>query len=199
VVTTFSVSFDYRCPFAKNIHLHLVAGLRAGAPWDVTFVPWTLSQVHRDEGDIDVWDDPAKDEQLLALAAGVSVRDHQPELFLAAHDALLRARHEGSVRLATLGEIEEVLAPLGVNIDALRADVASRRPHKVIGESFHEYERYEAFGVPTFVVGDVATFVRYMVAPTGDNAASVKVIESMLDLMASEPELNEFKRTKIPY
>lgn len=199
MVTTFSVSFDYRCPFAKNIHLHLVAGLRAGAPWDVTFVPWTLSQVHRDEGDIDVWDDPAKDEQLLALAAGVSVRDHQPELFLAAHDALFRARHEGSVRLATLGEIEEVLAPLGVNIDALRADVASRRPHKVIGESFHEYERYEAFGVPTFVVGDVATFVRYMVAPTGDNAASVKVIESMLDLMASEPELNEFKRTKIPY
>lgn len=198
-MTTFGVSFDYRCPFAKNIHLHLVAGLRAGAPWDVTFVPWTLSQVHRDEGDIDVWDDPAKDEQLLALAAGVSVRDHQPELFLAAHDALFRARHEGSVRLVTLGEIEEVLAPLGVDIDALRADVASRRPHQVIGESFHEYERYEAFGVPTFVVGDVATFVRYMVAPTGDNAASVKVIESLLDLMASEPELNEFKRTKIPY
>jgi DSBA-like thioredoxin domain len=199
VVTSFSVSFDYRCPFAKNIHLHLVAGLRAGAPWDVTFVPWTLSQVHRDEGDIDVWDDPAKDEQLLALAAGVSVRDHQPELFLAAHDALFRARHEGSVRLATLGETEEILAPLGVDFDAVRADVASRRPHKVIGESFHDYERYEAFGVPTFVVGDVATFVRYMVAPTGDNAASVKVIESLLDLMASEPELNEFKRTKIPY
>jgi DSBA-like thioredoxin domain len=198
-VTTFSVSFDYRCPFAKNIHLHVVAGLRAGAPWDVTFVPWTLSQVHRDEGEIDVWDDPSKDEQLLALAAGVSVRDQQPDSFLAAHDALFRARHEGSRRLVTLGEIDEVLAPIGVDVDAVRADIASRRPHAVIGESFRDYERYEAFGVPTFVVGDVATFVRYMVPPAGDDAQSVKVIESLLDLMSSEPELNEFKRTKIPY
>ncbi len=198
-MTTFRVSFDYRCPFAKNIHLHVVAGLRAGAPWDVEFVPWTLSQVHREEGDVDVWDDPAKDEQLLALAVGVSVRDQQPDLFLAAHDALFRARHEGSVRLATLGEINEVLTPIGVDLDAVRADVSSRRPHAVIGESFRDFERYEAFGVPTFVVGEVATFVRYMVPPVGDDAQSIKVIESLLDLMASEPELNEFKRTKIPY
>jgi DSBA-like thioredoxin domain len=199
LVTSFSVSFDYRCPFAKNIHLHLAAGLRAGAPWDVTFVPWTLSQVHRDEGDADVWDDPAKDEQLLALAAGVSVRDHQPELFLAAHEALFRARHQESIRLATLGEIEEVLTPVGVDLNAVRADLASRRPHKVIGEAFHEYERFEAFGVPTFVVADTATFVRYMVEPSDDAAASITVIDSLLDLMAREPELNEFKRTTIPY
>jgi len=198
-VTSFRVSFDYRCPFAKNIHLHVVAGLRAGAPWEVEFVPWTLSQVHREEGDIDVWDDPAQDEQLLALAVGVSVRDQQPDLFLAAHDALFRARHEGSVRLATLGEINEVLSPIGVDLAAVRADVTSRRPHTVIGENFRDFERYEAFGVPTFVVDEVATFVRYMVAPAGDDAQSIKVIESLLDLMASEPELNEFKRTKIPY
>jgi len=196
---SFSVSFDYRCPFAKNIHLHVVAGLRAGAPWDVTFVPWTLNQVHREEGDLDVWDDPKKDEQLLALAAGVSVRDHQPELFLRAHEALFRARHDRSVRLPAQGEIDEVLAPVGVDVTAVRDDIASRRPHKVIAESFHDFERFEAFGVPTFVVGDDATFVRYMVAPTNGGAASITVIDSLLDLMAAQPELNEFKRTTIPY
>jgi DSBA-like thioredoxin domain len=198
-MTSFSVSYDYRCPFAKNIHLHVVAGLRAGADWEVTFVPWTLNQVHREEGEPDVWEDPHKDEALLALAAGVSVRDHQPELFLSAHEALFLARHDRSVRLATQGEIDEVLAPLGVDLGAVHADVASRRPHKVIGEAFHEFERYEAFGVPTFVVDDVATFVRYMVAPDGDDAASVTVIESLLGLMGREPHLNEFKRTTIPY
>lgn len=198
-MTTFSVSYDYRCPFANIVHLHLIAGLRAGAPWDVTFVPWTLNQVHREEGEPDVWEDPAKDEQLLALAAGVSVRDHQPGLFLAAHEALFRARHDRSVRLSTMGEIDEVLAPVGVDLAAVHDDVASRRPHKVIGESFHEFERYEAFGVPTFVLDDVATFVRYMVAPDGDDAASIGVIDSLLALMRGQPELNEFKRTTIPF
>lgn len=196
---SFSVSFDYRCPFAKNIHLHLVAGLRAGAAWDVTFVPWTLNQVHREEGEPDVWEDPAKDDQLLALAAGVSVRDHQPELFLAAHEALFRARHDRSVRLSTLGEVDEALAPVGVDLTAVHDDLSTRRPHKVIGESFHDFEQYEAFGVPTFVLGDEATFVRYMVAPAGEDAASVAAIESLLDLMDGEPDLNEFKRTTIPY
>ncbi|MFI5034808.1 MAG: DsbA family protein [Acidimicrobiales bacterium] len=198
-MTTFSVSFDYRCPFAKNIHLHVVAGLRAGAPWDVTFAPWTLSQVHREEGEPDVWEDSAKDPQLLALAAGVSVRDHQPELFLRAHEALFRARHDRAIRLSTIEEIDEVLAPTGVDLAAVHADIASRRPHKVIGESFHDSERYEAFGVPTFVVKDVATFVRYMVPPTDGGAASAGVIDSLLGLMVNEPLLNEFKRTTIPY
>ena len=30
---------DYRCPFAKNIHLHVIEALRAGADFDVNFVP----------------------------------------------------------------------------------------------------------------------------------------------------------------
>jgi hypothetical protein len=96
-------------------------------------------------------------------------------------------------------EIDEALAPVGVDLKVMHEDVASRRPHKVIGESFHESEAFEAFGVPTFVVGDVATFVRYMVPPTEGGVGSIAVIDSLLELMVREPELNEFKRTKIPY
>jgi hypothetical protein len=66
----------------------------------------------------------------------------------------------------------------------------------VIGESFREFERYEAFGVPTFVVDGDATFVRYMNPPT-DTTASIALIESLVTLMTNESALNEFKHTKV--
>ena len=195
---SFGLSYDYRCPFAKNIHLHVTTALAGGADFDVTFIPWTMSQGHRVPGAPDVWDDPGHDAALVALAASVSVHDQQPELFLAAHDALFRARHERAVRLASLDEIETVLAPLGVDMALVAADVDSRRPHQVIGESFRMMERYEAFGVPTFVVDNDATFVRYMTAPNGDAAASAAIIESLVTLMATQSDLNEFKHTRVP-
>lgn len=84
----FDLSYDYRCPFAKNIHLHVVTALEAGADFDVRFVPWTLSQSHRPEGAPDVWSDPERDADLLSLAVGVSIHDQQPDVFLASHGAL---------------------------------------------------------------------------------------------------------------
>jgi hypothetical protein len=193
----FQLSYDYRCPFAKNIHLHVVAALRAGADFDVTFVPWTMSQGYRAEGAPDVWDDPQRDAEHLALAVSTSIRDLVPEMFLDAHEALFRARHERAIRLVTEGEIAEALEGLPLDLGLIFDDVASRRPHKVIGESFREFERYEAFGVPTFVVDGDATFVRYMNSPTGDPAASIAVIESLVDLMSNQSALNEFKHTKV--
>lgn len=197
-MSAFSLSYDYRCPFAKNIHLHVVAALRAGAEYAVTFVPWSLSQGHRPEGAPDVWDDPARDGDLLALAASVSVRDLQPERFLDAHAALFRARHERGVRLVTREEITAVLAPLGVELGPVFDDVDSRRPHKVIGAAHQEFEAFQAFGVPTFVLGGDATFVRYMDPPGDDPAASVELLDTLIGLM-ERPALNEFKHTTVPY
>jgi hypothetical protein len=196
-VTSFGLSYDYRCPFAKNIHLHVLAALAAGADFDVEFIPWTMSQGHRAPGAIDVWDDPEHDQALLALAVSVSVRDEQPELFLATHEALFRARHERAIRLASMAEIETVLLPLGVDMDKVSSDLASRRPHRVIAENYHAMQTYDAFGVPTFVVASDATFVRYMKPPNGDGLASAQIIESLVTLMAHQPELNEFKHTRV--
>jgi hypothetical protein len=198
-VTAFSLSYDYRCPFAKNIHLHVVEALRAGATHQVTFVPWSLGQGHRPEGAPDVWEDPARDGDLLALAASVAVRDQQPERFLDAHAALFRARHERGVRLVTREEVGDVLAPLGIDVAAVFDDVDSRRPHKVIGAAHQEFEGYQAFGVPTFVLAGDATFVRYMDPPAGDPAASVELLDTLLALMGRRPSLNEFKHTTVPY
>ena len=197
-MTSFGLTYDYRCPFAKNIHLHVLTALKAGADLDVEFIPWTMSQGHRAPGAPDVWDDPGHDAALVALAASVSVRDEQPEFFLAAHEHLYRARHERATRLATANEIVDVLAPLGVDTDKVLADIASRRPHLVIAESFRSMEAYEVFGVPTFIVGENATFVRYMEPPTDDGLASARIIESLVTLMAEQPQLNEFKHTRVP-
>jgi hypothetical protein len=197
-MTSFDLSFDYRCPFAKNIHLHVLRALDAGAEFSVNFVPWTMSQGYKGEGAPDVWNDPAHDADLLSLAASISVRDQQPALFLRVHEALFRARHERAIRLVTMEELEGVLAPLGVDVAMVKDDLASRRPHAVIGENFLKFAKFEAFGVPTFVVGDDATFVRYMKPPTGDAEDSIKLIESIVTLIAAQPELNEFKHTRLP-
>jgi hypothetical protein len=197
-VHRFDLSYDYRCPFAKNMHLHVITALRAGGQFDVTFVPWTMSQGYKADGAPDVWDDPARDPELLSLAVSTSIRDLQPQHFLDAHEALFRARHERALRLVTEGEIKEALAGTGVDLGDVFDDVASRRPHHVIGESFREFERYEAFGVPTFVVDGDATFVRYMTVPSDDGAASVALVDSLVTLMSSESALNEFKHTKVP-
>jgi protein-disulfide isomerase-like protein with CxxC motif len=195
---SFDLSFDYRCPFAKNIHLHVIEALRAGADFEVNFAPWSLSQGSLDDGELDVWNDPAYDADLISLAAAVSVRDQQSEYFLDAHEALFRARHDRAIRLVTLDEISNVLAPLGVDMARVAADVASRRPHDVIAASHKEFERFEAFGVPTFVVNDDATFVRYMSEPQGDPAQSVELITALLAMMTNRPDLNEFKHTQLP-
>lgn len=194
---SFKLSYDYRCPFAKNIHLHAVSALSAGADLDIEFMPWTMSQNHRAEGAPDVWNDESKDSELLSLAVSTSIRDQQPEHFLAVHEAFFRARHEQGIRLVSWEEIEPIIAALGVDVEMVKADVASRRPHQVIGETFAEFNRYEAFGVPTFVVNGDATFVRYMDGPESPEK-SAELLISLVTLMSNQSALNEFKHTRLP-
>lgn len=49
-MTSFAVTWDYRCPFARNAHEHVLAGLAGGADWNVRFVPFSLGQVHVEPG-----------------------------------------------------------------------------------------------------------------------------------------------------
>ncbi|HEY5010007.1 MAG TPA: hypothetical protein VIH73_02560, partial [Acidimicrobiales bacterium] len=86
----------------------------------------------------------------------------------------------------------------GVDMAKVAADVASRRPHDVIAASHKEFDRFEAFGVPTFVVNDDATFVRYMSEPGDDSAQSVELITALLAMMTNRADLNEFKHTQLP-
>ena len=57
---------------------------------------------------------------------------------------------------------------------------------------------HDVWGVPTFVVGDQATFVRLMHAPDGDTDLARRTVERLVDLVSGWPDLNEFKHTSIP-
>lgn len=91
---TFAVTWDYRCPFARNVYEHLLTGLAAGADWQVRYLPFSLGQAHVEDGQPSVWEKPEQDSGILALQAGVVVRDDFPYRLSAVHRALFAARHD---------------------------------------------------------------------------------------------------------
>ena len=194
----FSVTYDYRCPFARNAHEHLVVALRAGADWDVEFAPFSLSQVHVEEGGLAVWENPAKAADLVAVEAGLVVRDNFPDHFFDVHLALFAARHDHGLDLRDESVIRDVLDASGVDADKVLATVADggpldafRRAHEAAVTTHH------VFGVPTFIVGDSAVFVRVMTRPGDDATVARSTIDGVLSLLEAHPELNEFKHTSV--
>ena len=195
---TFSITWDYRCPFARNLHDQVVEGLLDGAPWDVTFVPFSLGQVHVVEGQPDVWDEPERDSGLLALRAGVVVRDRFPERFPEVHRALFDARHVHGRKIADRDVVADVLNGGGVDAAAVLAEVDGGGPLDVVRKE-HEAAAtdFEVWGVPTIIAGDGASFVRVMNDAEGDPARSRSTVERLVALLVGWPELNEFKHTSL--
>ena len=196
---SFAVSWDYRCPFARNAHEHVVVALQAGAEWDVTFVPFSLNQVHVQEGEPDVWDDPAKAPALLAMQAGIVVRDRFPDQFLATHLALFGARHDEGKDIREREVIEDALTRAGVDPAAVFAEIEDGWPLETFRKE-HEAaaNTHAVWGVPTFVTEGQAVFVRLMSRPAGDGELARATIERVLDLAGGWPDLNELKHTSIP-
>jgi hypothetical protein len=201
---SFSVTFDYRCPFARNAHEHVLAGLAGGADWDVTFAPLSLQQMHVEEGGTSVWDDPTTDTGLWALQAGVYVRDELPEHLLEAHRALFGIRHDRGLHLDAATVTATLAAIIGDAPAARLAEVVESG--SLIEQVRKEHEQVTgapgAWGVPTFIASDDrAVFVRLMDRNPGstaeERATGQATIERVLDLL-EWTDLNEFKATRIP-
>ncbi len=195
---SFGLTYDYRCPFARIVHDHVVTGLRGGADWDVTWLPFSLGQAHVAEGEPSVWERPESDTGLLALQASIAARDTQPERFLDAHHALFEHRHAAGGAIAAREDLTPVLTSAGVDVDALWAEVDSGRPLATVEKEHTAYvDSHSVWGVPTFIVDDAAVFVRLLELPQGDAGVAIPTIERVLDQIAW-PTLNEFKHTSIP-
>ncbi|HEX9969604.1 MAG TPA: DsbA family protein, partial [Acidimicrobiales bacterium] len=190
---------DYRCPFARNAHEHLVAALQGGAPWDVRFVGFSLNQAHVEEGDVDVWDDPDQAPNLRAMLAGIVVRERHPDEFLRVHLALFTARHDEGRDLRDDGANRGVLIEQGVDADAVFAEIEDGWPLDTFRKEHEQaVAEHRVFGVPTFISDDQAVFVRLMHRPHGDAEVARTTVERVVDLLAGWTDLNEFKRTSIP-
>jgi DSBA-like thioredoxin domain len=192
----FSVAWDYRCPFARIACAHVVEGLRAGADWDVTFTPHSLKQDHVADDEPPVWERPESDSGLLALEAGIAVRDTEPERFPAVHLALFDARHVEGLDLRERHIVLDVLGRQGVDVDGVVDHLDSREAFETVRKEHEAFvASHQVWGVPTFIAGDRAVFVRLMDEPSDDPSESQQAVERILDLLTEWPELNEFKHT----
>ncbi len=154
---------------------------------------FSLDQVHVPEGEPPVWERPDGEwgSGVLSLLYGIAVRDQFPEQFPDAHLALFAARHEHGLKLGHVDVLRDAVASAGVDADAVAQEVATGRPLKTLAAEHTEaVDRYAVFGVPTYIEGDEAVFVRFM------ERGRVDDLERMLELLQWD-RLNEFKRTKI--
>jgi protein-disulfide isomerase-like protein with CxxC motif len=195
----FGLTWEYRCPFARIVADHVITALEGGADWDVTWVPFSLTQAHVHEGELDAWDDPAKADSLYAMEAGIVVRDRFPDRFLAVHRGLFDARHVDGRDLRLAGTVHDVLEANGVGPGAVQAEIDSGWPRAEFRKAHTDaVESRQVFGVPTFLVGDSAVFVRLMEGPDGDAELARRTVERVLDTITGWPGLNEFKHTSVP-
>ncbi|HLI74533.1 MAG TPA: DsbA family protein [Acidimicrobiales bacterium] len=196
---SFAVTYDYRCPFARNVHEHVVAGLGAGADWDVVFSPFSLTQAHVEDGALPVWEDQAKASHLLATEAGLAVRDNWPDRFADVHLALFAARHDEARDLRDEAVVRDILRGAGLDDNDVFEAVRGGAPHATFRKE-HEaaVAGHKVFGVPTFVMGERAVFVRILTRPNGDGVGARATVDHVLDLMSDHADLNEFKHTTIP-
>jgi len=193
----FGITWDYRCPFARIVHKHIVDGLLDGADWKVDFVPFSLGQVHVEEGELPIWERPQDDTGILALQAAVVVRDTMPDQFPVVHRALFEARHAEGAQLRDEPVLRALLEANGVDPDPVFAEVASGRPLEIIrDEHTRVATELDVWGVPTFMASGRAAFVRLMDLPVdGDDAR--QSIERIVDMVINWSALNEFKHTSL--
>jgi predicted DsbA family dithiol-disulfide isomerase len=196
VARSIGVTFDYRCPFAYNGNLATINLIREGraSEFDFRFVPFSLDQVHVEEGEPPVWDREPEEwgTGVLSLLYGIAVRDTFPDQFFDAHIALFAARHEHGKQLKDEDVLREAVASAGLDPDAVAEEAKSGRPLKTLAAEHSEcVEQYGVFGVPTFLDDDQAAFVRFM------DRGNVDDLEKMLGLLQWSA-LNEFKRPRIP-
>jgi hypothetical protein len=190
---SFSITYDYLCPFARNANETIVEAIRGGADLDVVFVPYSLREAHATEEETAQWDLPCGQlgAGVLALLWSVAVRDNHPDSFMDFHVAMFSARHDDGADINNENVIRGVVEAVGLNARTLHDHVASGVPAQVLAdEHTSAVEVHGVFGVPTFMQGDDAVFVRFM------DRHEVRDLEKVLEMLSWE-NLNEFKRTAI--
>ncbi len=129
---------------------------------------------------------------VLSLLYGIAVRDAFPERFFDAHLALFATRHDRGLQLKDEDVLRAAVTEAGLDADAVAEEAHSGRPLKTLATEHTEaVDRWAVFGVPTYIEGDEAVFVRFM------ERGRVDDLERVLDLLPWS-RLNEFKRTRIP-
>jgi 2-hydroxychromene-2-carboxylate isomerase len=142
-----------------------------------------------------VWDrDPAHalGSGVRALLWSLVVRDHMPDAFIAFHMGLFSARHDDAADLNDPEVLAATATDAGLDPEAIAAHVAMGTPSATLArEHTGLVEDFGVFGVPTFISGGEAVFVRFMERHRRED------LDRVVDMLGWS-NLNEFKRTRIP-
>jgi len=197
-MSRFAVTFDYLCPFARIANEIVIRAQEDGAAHEVEWRAFSLSQVHLEDGAEPVWESDPPPSGVLALLWGLAVRDQFPERFPAAHLAIFSARHDQGRDINDPAVVRAAVASAGLDPEEVARAVAAGHPAKALAAD-HTWgvEEHRVFGVPTFVAGDRAIFVRLMARPE-DGASARATLDRLLDMVTGWTDLNELKATRIP-
>jgi hypothetical protein len=194
MTTRFRLTYDYLCPFASGANRTVVEAVAADADWEVRFVPFSLAATKVGDGGQPVWERPIGAEGtsgVLALLWAIAVRELQPTSFETFHVNLFAARHDEARSINDAGVLWNVAMASGLDADVVADLVDSGKPAEILGREHTEAAtRWHVFGVPTFIAGDQAVFVRLMDYTRNDLERAIE--------MLGWTNLNEFKRTSIP-
>jgi protein-disulfide isomerase len=125
--------FDYNCPHCRRVRPVLAEMLEANP--DVRFV-------YKDFPNL-------ADTSRFAAEAALAARRQGTDLYLAFHDALMRA----DSRLTEEGVIGAA-RQAGVDVERMRADMAAPEIEQSIGRNIRLAKAIGVDGTPTFIVGD---------------------------------------------
>src|SRR5206468_12483548 len=108
------------------------------------------------------------------------------------------ARHVTSLDLRDEAVIRSILVENRVDPDPVFEHI---RDGGVLDTVHKEHDaavaENDVWGVPTFIAGDRAVFVRLMHGPEGDAALARRTVDHVLDLVEGWSDLNEFKATSV--
>lgn len=198
-MASFRLNYDYRCPWTAVVHDTVLDGLDAGADWNISFEPFSLGQVHVADGGVPIWDRPEDDSGLEALQVSVVVRDQFPDAFTKVHRGLFAVRHQHG-DLLDRPHIDTVLTDAGIDPAEVWPKIEDGSALATVrDEHTSQVKDLDVWGVPTFMIGNNAVFIRFMERSDGDGALAIRRVEQVLDLLVGEPNLNEFKHTSLEH
>lgn len=196
----FNVNWDYRCPFARIVNEHIVFGLQNGAPWKVDFQPFSLTEVHTEEGETPSWEDLSKADELLAVQVGIVAKNNFPDKFYDLHVHLFSIRHDQGLDLRNRNVLQSAISEVGLDPKVVFDEIEAGWPLKEFRQQHEEsVTKYATFGVPTIFVDGKAAFVRLMARTNGNPKDSIDHVERIIGQIKDHSEINELKHTTIPY
>jgi hypothetical protein len=92
-----------------------------------------------------------------------------------------------------------VLEEADVDVPPVLAEINGGVPLKIVREEHESVDgEHGVWGVPTFIAGGQAVFVRLMERPQNAEVRGAAAVDRILDMLIGWPELNEFKHPQLP-